>query len=292
MSPLQIGSCSWKFPSWEGLVYSAAKDINYLKEYALKYRTVEVDQWFWSLFKDSEIKLPRNEDVIAYCDSVPDDFRFSVKVPNSLTLTHFYRKRKSDPLTANPHFLSLELWQAFKDRLEPMADRLGPLIFQFEYLNREKMKNQQYFLEQLSTFFERIPPEDTFVMEVRNPNYINSEYFSFLEDHRVCPALLQGYWMPPITRVYSEWRTRILAHETVMIRLHGPDRKNIETLTKKRWNKIVEEKNDELDAVVRIVEELLKGGVDVYMNVNNHYEGSAPLTIDRVLKLMRMDHRS
>lgn len=34
MSSLRIGTCSWKYPSWEGLVYSVAKDINYLEEYA------------------------------------------------------------------------------------------------------------------------------------------------------------------------------------------------------------------------------------------------------------------
>src|SRR6056297_1251867 len=34
MPSLRIGTCSWKYPSWEGLVYSAPKDINYLEEYA------------------------------------------------------------------------------------------------------------------------------------------------------------------------------------------------------------------------------------------------------------------
>ena len=31
---LRIGTCSWKYPSWEGLVYSKATGINYLEEYA------------------------------------------------------------------------------------------------------------------------------------------------------------------------------------------------------------------------------------------------------------------
>ena len=43
MAELRIGTCSWKFPSWHGLVYSAPKGINYLKEYAEHYNTVEVD---------------------------------------------------------------------------------------------------------------------------------------------------------------------------------------------------------------------------------------------------------
>jgi uncharacterized protein YecE (DUF72 family) len=43
-----IGTCSWKYPSWRGLVYSDSGQ-NYLQEYAQHYSCVEVDQWFWSL---------------------------------------------------------------------------------------------------------------------------------------------------------------------------------------------------------------------------------------------------
>jgi hypothetical protein len=31
---------------------------------------------------------------------------------------------------------------------------------------------------------------------------------------------------------------------------------------------------------------VLGAGVDVYLNVNNHYEGSAPLTIERIEALL------
>ena len=113
MSNLRIGTCSWKYPSWRGLVYSKAKDINYLEEYSNRYSTVEVDQWFWSLFKKGKIRLPEIEMVAEYGSSVPAGFRFTVKVPNSITLTHYYKKKKSDPLEENPHFLSLSLFEEF-----------------------------------------------------------------------------------------------------------------------------------------------------------------------------------
>jgi uncharacterized protein YecE (DUF72 family) len=44
MTALHIGTCSWKYPSWRGMVYSEAASPNYLYEYALKYDCVEVDQ--------------------------------------------------------------------------------------------------------------------------------------------------------------------------------------------------------------------------------------------------------
>lgn len=66
------------------------------------YNCVEVGQWFWSLFPGDKVVLPRPEVVQGYADSVPQDFRFGVKVPNSITLTHHYKKKKSDPLTPKP----------------------------------------------------------------------------------------------------------------------------------------------------------------------------------------------
>jgi hypothetical protein len=35
-----------------------------------------------------------------------------------------------------------------------------------------------------------------------------------------------------------------------------------------------------------MVHDLLGRGVDVYVNVNNHYEGSAPLTIERIQRVL------
>ncbi len=46
MSQLRIGTCSWKYDSWRGLVYSNEPKINYLKEYSKHFNTVEIDQWF------------------------------------------------------------------------------------------------------------------------------------------------------------------------------------------------------------------------------------------------------
>ena len=105
---LKIGTCSWKYPSWKGIIYS--KDVgDYLNEYARHYNTVEIDQWFWSLFPGNNITLPRPEIVAGYVNAVPDDFQFSIKVPNAITLTHHYRKDKKEALKQNPFFLSSDV---------------------------------------------------------------------------------------------------------------------------------------------------------------------------------------
>ncbi|MFT5699718.1 MAG: hypothetical protein ACI8ZB_002579 [Desulforhopalus sp.] len=101
---LNIGTCSWKYDSWKGLIYPESTPFNYLEEYSHHYKTVEVDQWFWSLFPGNKVVLPNPAVAQEYASSVPQGFRFGVKVPNSITLTHYYKKKKSDPPEPNPHF--------------------------------------------------------------------------------------------------------------------------------------------------------------------------------------------
>lgn len=286
MAQLRIGTCSWKYPSWRGLVYSVSKGINFLEEYTQRYQTVEIDQWFWSLFEGHPPKLPNQKVAAEYRESVNKDFRFSIKMPNSITLTHYYNKHKTDTLIPNPHFLSQDLYQKFISHIKPLEDCLGPLILQFEYLNKEKMKNQSYFHRCLSGFFHEIAPSGNLALETRNPRFLNAGFFNFLKRHQVSPVLLQGYWMPSIIGVYRKFRDSILSHKTVVVRLHGANRTDIEKRTGKRWDKIVEPMDAELGGISDLVSDLVDNGVNVYLNVNNHYEGSAPLTIKRLSRLM------
>ena len=117
---LRIGTCSWKYESWKGIVYSEDDSTNYLEEYSQHYNTVEVDQWFWSLFSSTKVALPQKSVVLEYKKSVPKDFKFTIKVPNAITLTHFYNKNKSEELIKNPHFLSNALFTEFLDSIEPI----------------------------------------------------------------------------------------------------------------------------------------------------------------------------
>jgi uncharacterized protein YecE (DUF72 family) len=152
---IKIGTCSWKYDSWKGLVYPDSVGKDYLSEYSKQYGIVEIDQWFWSLFGD-KIVMPQPEVVSGYVASVPKNFRFSIKVPNAITLTHQYTKGKKGSLDTNPHFLSLDLLEDFLTMLVPMKSQINSLIFQFEYLNKNKMPNQMVFKTGFRRFSEGV----------------------------------------------------------------------------------------------------------------------------------------
>lgn len=114
---IRIGTCSWKYESWKGIIYPEKDKFNFLEEYSKHFKTVEVDQWFWSLFEGKKVVLQKSSDVKSYSSSITDDFRFTIKVPNSITLTHFYNKNKSAELKSNPYFLSNDLFNQFIETL-------------------------------------------------------------------------------------------------------------------------------------------------------------------------------
>ena len=283
MAKLIFGTCSWKYDSWKGIIYPNEEKINYLKEYSGYYNSVEIDQWFWSLY--DIVKLPEKQTVEEYKESVPEDFRFTIKVPNSVTLTHYYRKNKSEPLRKNPYFLSTDLFEEFIHTLEPIKNQIASLIFQFEYLNKEKMESLSRFQQYLHRFFISLPSDvPPMSIEIRNPYYLNNPYFKFLRDLNIAHVFLQGYFMPPITEIYSKCKE--LIKEQTIIRLHGPDRSGIEIISGQNWNKIYINRDEELKDIIELIKDLNNREVDVYLNINNHYEGSAPLTIEKIKKIL------
>lgn len=280
MSSLHIGTCSWKYPSWRGLVYSDAPHPNYLAEYAQKYDCVEVDQWFWSLFGPNKVVLPNPKVVAEYGAAVPDGFRFGVKMPNALTMTHFHPATRTEPLVVNPHFLSVDLLNRTLERLEPLRGKLGPMMFEFGYLNRKMMPSQVEFLDKLGTFVSQLPTGYAWCVESRNPNYLNARYFGFLREHGLGQVWLQGYYMPPgfgLCEMYAEQLT-----ENVVIRLHGPDRAGIEERAGMDWSALIEKRDGDLDALASMLKKLGAHRRNIWLFVNNHFEGSAPLTIERI----------
>lgn len=275
---VRIGTCSWKYPSWAGVVYSRPDGIDYLAEYARRYSSVEVDQWFWA--------MPSAGQVEGYAASVPSEFRFTVKAPGSLTRAWTDARTKEEP-RENPSFLSPEVLRDFYAALGPIHSRLGPVMLQFEYLNLKKVPSFAAFLRRLELLLQGAPRGVPIAVETRNASYLTEEYFALLRDRGAGHVFLQGYWMPQVAGVYDKLREKLAG--PVVVRLHGPDRKGMERKAEGNWDRILAPRDEELRGIAEMVRDMGSRNLDVYLNVNNHYEGSAPLTIRRLEALGIVD---
>lgn len=285
---LKLGTCSWKYDSWKGLVYDQDKKYrasDYLYDYAKVYNSVEVDQWFWSLFPGG-VKLPDPAAVKQYADLTPDNFSFSVKAPNALTLTHYYAKqpKKYQKFSNQPNdlFFDGDLLNRFLETLSPFGEKLGPVMFQFEYLNKQKMPSLNAFLDRFHEFLTQAPKGFQYGLETRNPNFLKPALFDFLREHNTGFVFLEGYYMPHIGEIFQRFDT--LTGDFSVVRLHGGDRKEIEKQTGEVWNRIVAPKDQGIHVAAQIVKRHMEAAKRIYVNANNHYEGSAPLTLDKLVK--------
>ncbi|TAH52661.1 MAG: DUF72 domain-containing protein [Treponema sp.] len=279
---IEFGTCSWNYDSWIGLVYTkkAAYSAAYLSEYSAHYRTVEVDSWFY--------KLPEADDVAEYRARTDDGFSFSCKLGESISLTHERSRDKTAPLTPNPDFLSVDVYRRYIDALAPIRDRIFLAELEFEYLNKQKMESLSAFMKALESFVRALETAGIrstvpLGIECRNSNYLKREYFQFLKDHGIAHVFSEKLYLPHIYELYSQHGD--LIGDRAAVRLLGGDRKEIEAKTKNVWNNIVDPKPDLIE-IALMLRDLAQGSRLVKVYLNNHYEGSAPKSIERLRALL------
>ncbi|HTX73006.1 MAG TPA: DUF72 domain-containing protein, partial [Rectinemataceae bacterium] len=197
------------------------------------------------------------------------------KVSEEISLTHKRSRPASKELVANPGFLSTELFARYLERIEPMLPQLDAIMLEFEYLNREKMPSPTAFLDALDRFSRSVPAGLPLAVEPRNKNFLTGDYFRFLGEKGWIHVFSEKLYMPHAYDVYASFGT--LVSGNAVIRLLGGDRAAIEKATAERWDAIVDPKPDKAAIVDMSRKITLKGG-RVIININNHYEGSAPLT--------------
>jgi uncharacterized protein YecE (DUF72 family) len=148
-----------------------------------------------------------------------------------------------------------------------------------------KMPSQVEFLKRFTEFISACPSNYNYAVETRNPNYLNERYFDFLNAQNLFHVFVQGYYMPAISEVYKKNSGYI--RDLAVIRLMGSDRHGIEERAGNKWDAIIDPRDKELPDIVAIIRALEERKVKVYVNVNNHYEGSAPLTIKKIQEMLK-----
>ena len=170
------GTSAFTAAGWEGTFYPAGmKAAEYLRFYATRFRTVEVDSTFYG--------TPKPERVHAWYEKTPADFVFAVKVPQVIT----HEKALVDCEAEMDEFLQT---------MALLHEKLGPMLLQFGYFGPSVIRNGRQFLARLEPFLKKLtgvvrPPGRTprFVVEIRNQAWLDEPLLSLLREHKVALAL-------------------------------------------------------------------------------------------------------
>jgi len=261
LSPIRLGTSSFTASGWEGSFYpKGLRPTDYLSFYAGRFSTVEVDSTFYA--------CPTPRTVTNWAARTPENFIFSVKVPQ--TITH-------EKVLVG---CAAEL-KEFLTTMDILGPKLGPMVFQFPVFDRWKFPSQKHFLDVLLPFLSKLPRDRKFAVEVRNKNWLDATLANVLRDHQNALVLQDISNMPAFSELAGKFDP--ITADWTYIRWLG-DRKGIEKLTT-TWEKPVVDRTEELSSWVDYCYQIRKRGVVIYGYANNHYAGHGPATVTQFINL-------
>jgi uncharacterized protein YecE (DUF72 family) len=263
-APIHLGTSSFTATGWNGSFYpSGMQSRDYLGFYSEHFDSVEVDSTFYA--------CPSEATVRGWAAKTPDNFIFSAKAPQTIT----HEKVLVD--------CNAELKQ-FLDTMAILGNKLGPIVFQFPYLNRAVFKDRHEFTDRLLPFLKKLPTGNRYGVELRNKNWLDAEWASLLRDYHVALVLQDRSWMQdPLTLKFDP-----ITADFTYIRWLG-DRKSIEAMTE-TWDHVVVDRTQELISWVDYCHQIKKRGVTIYAYANNHFQGHGPATVAKFIELWKSRH--
>jgi uncharacterized protein YecE (DUF72 family) len=279
LSPyIRLGTSSWAFSGWAGVVYERRRperelSRNGLATYARHplLRTVGLDRTFYAPIGEDEFRR--------YAEQVPAGFRFLVKAPQSLTAAYNFESREPsphflDPSAARDHFVS--------PCLAGLGAAAGPLVFQFPPQGRATTRDPAAFAARLHRFLLELPAGPLYAVELRDRELLAPESMRALADSGVRLCLSVHARMPDV-HVQAAAAT-VLGTGPLVVRwnLHSGFAYEEAKSRYAPFDRLVDEDPATRMAIAGLCRECAARGDEAWVIANNKAEGSAPLTLERL----------
>ncbi len=258
---LRLGTSSWSSEDWLSVLYPAnTPPANFLAEYAKHFDTVEIDATF---YRSPSMAIVKN-----WRERTPPGFLFAAKFPQVITHEKVMRDCRDDVRT-------------FLNAMELLGDKLGPLLLQFPYFNKQAFASWESFASLLDPFLDQLPRDFRYALEIRNKYWINRPFLGLLRKRQVALALIDHPWMTPVAQLVS--KQDVVTADFSYLRWLG-NRKGIEEKTK-HWDRVIIDREEEMEIWIPVVRQLLRRGIRLFGYFNNHYAGYAPGSVDLFRKI-------
>ena len=287
---IRLGTSSWSFPGWEGLVYDRPAPQTTLAREGLPLysrhpllRTVGVDRTYYRPMTAAQFA--------DYAAQVPESFRFLVKAHEYCTLAGFgdhpwYGTRRGQPnhLFLDPHYATQEVIGPFTDGLK---DKAGPLLFQFSPQDYAGRADSGSFVERLYQFLDRLPRGPVYAVELRNTAIFTPEYVDALAAVGACHCLNGHPGMPSVGEQAALAQPE--RSQALVIRWMQARHLSYQAAKHKYapFNHIVDADPASRRTIAGLCLDSSRRQQPSYVIVNNKAEGCAPLSIVQLARQMR-----
>jgi uncharacterized protein YecE (DUF72 family) len=305
---IRIGTASDRYSGWIGQVYTRERyegkisrrtntvggksfieetlPVESVQEFFEHFRVLEIDYTFYAPLLENGKPTNNYTLLQRYRQCMKPDDRLVLKVPRMISAQKIHSGRDYvDCVT----YLNAEMFT--RDFAEPAVEilksNLGAMIFEQEYQRKQDRVSVRKMAEDLDRFFEAVPKDSRYHIELRTDVYMSRPVFEVLEKHGVGQVLSHWTWLPPLRKQLAKADKRIFnSGRQRIVRLMTPIGMRYQDAYAKThpFEKIVEEMlqpemlRDTVDLMRRAIEE----SVETSIIINNRAGGNAPLIAKRI----------
>ena len=258
---IHVGCQSWGYDDWVTPAGGphvfdpcGTKRSEMLRFYTKVFDTVEVDATVYG--------IPPSTTLEKWYGEAPSEFTFSLKTPRAIThegaLSH----------------ATIPIMREFVERSAELKEKLAVILIQLPPhfdASRDNAQNARRFLGALPSGFK-------YAMEFRHPDWFVDWTDEELEQNHIALALVEGPW---VSRDLVFDAATKLRSPFAYIRL-------MNSRDLQKFDQIARYRDEELDLWVNTIDQL--SVKDIYIYIDNYFEGFAPGTAARLQDRLGIDH--
>lgn len=290
----RLGSSSWHFPGWAGVVWDRTYPEKTLSRQGLSayarhplMRTVSLDRAFYRALDAATYR--------GLAAQVDDDFRFVVKAASQVSDALLRDPATGAALQPNPLFLdpAAALDLCARPAAEGLGHRLGVLVWQMSPLPPRWRDDPGALLQRLESMWQAVlpalPQGALAALEVRDPALLTPDLAASLKAHGVRYCLGLHDRMPPaeaqLPMLRALWPGDLVCRWNLQ-------RGQRYAQARDRWapfDRMQSPDEATRDTVAMVLRATLDAGHRAFVTINNKAEGSAPASVLALARALRQE---
>ena len=304
-----LGTASDRYAGWIGQIYTKERyegrinrrtktvggksfvektlPVESVAEYFEHFPVLEIDYTFYSPLLDEDGKRTQTFHVLKrYRQYMKQNDRVILKVPQAISAR---KVRRGVKYLENQTYLNAEIFrkQFYEPAIEILGATLNGMIFEQEYQRKQDRVPVKEMADDLNRFFEAIPGDTRYHIELRTEAYLSFPVFKVLEKHGVGQVLSHWTWLPSLrgqltkagNRVFNSGRQRIIRLMTPIGMRYQDAYAEAHPFDKLKEGMLQSEMVREAANFMR---EATENGIETSILINNRSGGNAPIIAQKL----------
>lgn len=306
-----LGTASDRYAAWIGQIYTRKRyeggissrtktlrkkpytertlPVESIEEYFEHFSVLEIDYTFYSPLLNKKGEPTRTFHVLKrYREHMKTNDRVIVKVPQIISAQKFWR---GGQYIENEAYLNPEIFdkQFYRPAVDILGKTLTGMIFEQEYQRKKDRVPIKRLSEDFDRFFEAIPADGRYHVELRTESYLSVPVFDVMERHGIGQVLSHWTWLPPLRKQVTKAGGKVFnSGNQRIIRLMTPRGMRYEDAYAKAhpFDKLVDGmiQTQMVKETTGLIREAVEKGVETNVVINNRSGGNAPMIAQKVVE--------